>query len=296
MGVKLYPNLRSSDSLKLAAWNVHGLGSKMDDSEFVNTLLSFDICFLQETWCTQKFTVPGKYVFCKHAVKNNNSGGRYSGGIAVVISEKLKQGIKIMKSCEYGIWIKLDKKCFNIDSNVYVCGLYLHPINSPYASKSPYEAIERDITDCYSDGDILLVGDTNSRTAELCDFIKPDKYDELLNVNCSSVQYEELPERFNIDCVYNSMGKQLIEFCTNSNTYIVNGRTKGDIPGKMTCIQHAGCSTVDYAIASFKLKECIRYFNVSAFNEFSDHALIKICIDITCLLYTSDAADDRPRV
>ena len=201
-----------------------------------------------------------------------------------------------MKSCEYGIWIKLDKKCFNIDSNVYVCGLYLHPINSPYASKSPYEAIERDITDCYSDGDILLVGDTNSRTAELCDFIKPDKYDELLNVNCSSVQYEELPERFNSDCVYNSMGKQLIEFCTNSNTYIVNGRTKGDIPGKMTCIQHAGCSTVDYAIASFKLKECIKYFNVSAFNEFSDHALIKICIDITVLEEsgTKSELDDLP--
>ena len=82
MGVKVNPYIQTdSQVLKIAAWNVHGLGSKINDADFVNKLLGFDICFLQETWCTEKFSVPGKYVFCKHAVKHKNSGGRFSGGI-----------------------------------------------------------------------------------------------------------------------------------------------------------------------------------------------------------------------
>ena len=62
--------------------------------------------------------------------------------------------------------------------------------------------------------------------------------------------------------------------------YLVNGRTRGDIPGKITCVQNNGCSTVDYAIASTGLKNRIKYFNVTPLDGYSDHALIKTGIQI----------------
>ena len=64
-------NRTDSQVLKLAAWNVHGLGTKIDDSQFVNRLMDFHICFLIETWTQSNFSIAGKYVFCKHATKND---------------------------------------------------------------------------------------------------------------------------------------------------------------------------------------------------------------------------------
>jgi hypothetical protein len=269
-----------SHILKLAAWNIHGIGKKLEDDEFVNRLNEFQICFLLETWCTKQFSLPNKYVYCKNAVeKNCNAGGRYSGGIAIIIDEQIRKGVKIFKESDYGVWIKLDKHYFNIEQNVYMYALYLPPVNSPYAMKLPYDCIERDLVDLCSDGNVLILGDTNSRTADMIDYIKFDKNDNHLNFDSHNFN-SELPERFNDDGVINVLGKQLTEFCMNCQLYIVNGRTRGDIPGKVTCVQSTGCSTVDYAIASTNLKEIIKYFSVTPIDCFSDHSLIKVGINL----------------
>ena len=60
-----------SHILKLAAWNIHGIGKKLEDDEFVNRLNEFQICFLLETWCTKQFSLPNKYVYCKNSVLKN---------------------------------------------------------------------------------------------------------------------------------------------------------------------------------------------------------------------------------
>ena len=157
-----------SHILKIASWNVHGLKKKCKNTDFLKYIDEYDVCFISETWITEKFCLPGKYVFIKNALKKKNkSGGRCSGGIAVIINEKLKSGIKIMKECNCGIWLKLDRNFFKFEHNMYICGLYLPPSNSTYAIKVPYDAIERDIVDRFVDGKILLVGDTNSRTVQL---------------------------------------------------------------------------------------------------------------------------------
>jgi hypothetical protein len=221
-------------------------------------LKDFHVCFISETWCTKQFSLPNKYVYCRNAVKKKKDvGGRHSGGIAIIIDEQIRKGIKIIKETDYGVWIKLDKYHFKIKQNMYICGLYLPPANSPYAIELPYEAIERDILDLYNDGDVLLMGDTNSRTADLKDYIAYDKNDSHLHIDSSNVITCNLPERFNDDGKTNVLGKQLLDFCMNCQLYIVNGRTRGDIPGRITCAQSAGNSTVDYAIASTGLKELI---------------------------------------
>ena len=93
--------------------------------------------------------------------------------------------------------------------------------------------------------------------------VPQDKHDINLSPNIVPSLLEQIPERFNLDEIGNPRGKQLIEMCRNCDMYIVNGRTRGDIPGKLTCLQSTGRSTVDYVIAHTKLLQYVQFFNVN---------------------------------
>ena len=60
-------------------WPVAGVTKKLKDSDFVNTILQFDICILLETWCSESFIIPNRYVYSKKAKKLKGKKGRYSG-------------------------------------------------------------------------------------------------------------------------------------------------------------------------------------------------------------------------
>ena len=62
--------------------------------------------------------------------------------------------------------------------------------------------------------------------------------------------------------------------------YIINGRTLGDTPGRLTHIQSNGGSTIDYALASIKCKPIIRNFYVTPLDGFSDHCLISLSLEM----------------
>jgi hypothetical protein len=267
----------SDKVLKIASWNVHGLGNKLGIQDFVNKLSEFDICFLSETWICKNISIPNKYVYSKNATKKGNTHGRKSGGLAIIIDENLRKGVKIIKTTAYGVW-KLSKNSIRIQQNVYICALYIPPMNSPYALEQPFELLERDIAEMCEEGEVLIMGDTNGRTGSKKDYIEYGKNDHCITQNHYIANQTSIPlsERFNEDNECNSLGKQLIELCKNCQMYIVNGRTRGDIPGKCTCIQGKGCSTVDYAIASITLKDKIKYFNVTPPDGFSDHSLTKL--------------------
>ncbi len=54
----------------------------MKDTDFVDYINKYDMCFLTETWLTKKITVDNFYVDCLPAVKIKErfEQGRYSGG------------------------------------------------------------------------------------------------------------------------------------------------------------------------------------------------------------------------
>ena len=60
----------------------------------------------------------------------------------------------------------------------------------------------------------------------------------------------------------NSYGKDLLDFCIGSGMRILNGRTNGDIMGRITCQKYNGCSTVDYGLVHQDIIESILTFNV----------------------------------
>ena len=60
----------------------------------------------------------------------------------------------------------------------------------------------------------------------------------------------------------------------------MNGRVYGDVPGRITCIQSKGPGCVDHGIATYDMLEYVKYFTITPFDGFSDHAMLKLSLEI----------------
>jgi hypothetical protein len=113
---------------------------------------------------------------------------------------------------------------------------------------------------------ICLVGDFNSRTAEISDIpdIRYDAFSGMLDFNYNVIS---LLQKLNIDierksknCNRNNFGNILIEFCRNNNMIICNGRVGKDKGvGEFTC---KNSSVVDHCIVSPNLLKIINSFSI----------------------------------
>ncbi len=91
---------------------------------------------------------------------------------------------------------------------------------------------------------MLLIGDFNTITGKLKDFIETDGNEYIQNLN-PDFSYNSKRQ--------NNHGKRLIELCKNCNLRILNGQTKGDSLGQPTFHKKYGSSTIDYVICNTKL-------------------------------------------
>ena len=271
-----------SNYLKIGHWNVNGLKNKLNDQEFFHIISDYDIIVLTETWLTKHISVPNFYAHCQNARKVNSTCGRYSGGIVILINQKHRKHIKIStkKESDYGLWLKINKDILNLDKNLYIGGIYLPPINSTYAEKNIFETMEKDFSDFLIDGYILVVGDLNSRSGNLNDFLVRYKGDDMVNLDLSQKYEDEPNPRFNTDSEVNQYGRKMVQMCINSNLLIMNGRVEGDIPGRYTCHNSQGTSVVDYGLISSELIRNVVYFQVQEPNVWSDHSCIKVCLKL----------------
>ena len=97
---------------------------------------------------------------------------------------------------------------------------------------------------------VILVGDFNARTKDYDDTVTNNGGD-FLEVEASGIKASrKVPKRNNRDKKANKYGRKLVDLCIATDSYIMNGRTLGDIQGKFTCYQPNGTSTVDYAIVN----------------------------------------------
>ena len=132
---------------------------------------------------------------------------------------------------------------------------------------------------------IFLLGDFNSRTSKIFDFVIPDENipeilntvdDELLLVNMFS--YQKLVnlnvplERASEDNTrHNNYGVKLIEMCKRSAMFIANGRLfKDQNIGRMTCKES---SIVDYLILAPEAFKTIAEFELLDFNPMFTQAI-----------------------
>ena len=122
--------------------------------------------------------------------------------------------------------------------------------------------LEKDVCKFKSKGKVALLGDFNSRTGTPPDFnvTDDDKYTPVPE-QYNSDEHESLYNHENEDtCNVNEYSKKLLEFCHETELRILNGRTLGDLEGKLTCHKWNGSSTVDYGIVQNSLRKAIDFF------------------------------------
>ena len=100
--------------------------------------------------------------------------------------------------------------------------------------------------------------------------------------------------RVNEDRIVNSHGRSIIELCKMCNIRIINGRINpdGSRGGKLTCITHNGCSTVDYLLCSAEYMDTVKRFEVLETEIFSDHR--PVCFEINYVREDTNLETPQP--
>ncbi|CAG2223372.1 unnamed protein product [Mytilus edulis] len=120
---------------------------------------------------------------------------------------------------------------------------------------------EKDIAMYSTLGKIVLAGDLNARTGsgEL-DFIDNDSQDNLIPLYDNYNPDYDISVRHSKDVHLSTRGKLLNDICVQTGLRILNGRTRGDFIGQLTCHNPRGSSVVDYFIVSEELLDKVAFF------------------------------------
>jgi exonuclease III len=289
--VNLPPTKKNADdwvyksSLKIASWNVNGLGgadlNKLKDQVFTKHIKQHDIIAILETHCPKDKTVfiPG---YKTHQCYVNYSGKKEIGGIALLIKNELWSNVPIIKDSKDYVWFKLNKSFFSLEKDLYVCAAYIPPEKSKYLKLRNEQdilvQIADDIANYSEQGHVLLMGDLNGRTGVMKDYISDDS-DTFNTPNTIPYQVDQdIGDRLSQDDQpqsVNPRGKQIIDLCVQSRLRILNGRSLGDTYGYFTCHRSNGSSVVDYMLANEELMHRILCFKVHPLQGgLSDHCMI----------------------
>ncbi|WP_419607807.1 hypothetical protein, partial [Thiolapillus sp.] len=241
-------------SLSFLHWNVNGLLSKIQDSDFMSYLCTFDFVCIVETFVEeiQSNVFVGYNVFCKPAVKFTRQG-RCSGGVICLVKNVFAPYVrKLDIDCGNFILLIIDKSVFGLQKDVlYVCA-YVPPEGSPYYNYFDVENGIGLLEDCLSecminlnDIFVILSGDLNSRTSNISKHVTTDT---VFDSPCKSSPINA--DRCSEDGVLNNYGKSLLDLCTALNLCILNGMCPGDYSGRYTYISDTGSSVNDYFLLS----------------------------------------------
>lgn len=184
------------NQLSISAWNVHGLGDKVNDDFFIDRI-TCDINILIETWKgeSSEYSITGFNTISK-VRKKKKGARRHSGGIIIYYKKYLQKGLTYIKngtSSNNRMWLKLEKTYFGLSDDIYICAIYIPPIGSNHYDND-FLFLEEEISHFSSKGKLLLIGDFNSRTGEKLDFIESDSKD--LN---NFVETDLLPDDYKLD-------------------------------------------------------------------------------------------------
>ena len=252
----------------------------------VQAIKGHHIIGLVETHCCpdDELTLPGFY---SHRVDRPMAkrARKPAGGIAVLISDELKSCTKVIKMNQSVIWLRVNKANSNRPHNLFVGVVYIPPENSngdKNQSPNSLELIEGQIRKFSQEGEVLLVGDLNARTALELDYVDNDTDRFISPLASYPVDSPPCP-RSNQDEAINSRGRELIDLCIATRMRILNGRVPGDSLGFYTCHKYNGSSTVDYAIASDSLLKDIQYLHVNRdITDLSDHCMVSVALGNFC--------------
>ena len=248
-------------SISFLTYNVNGLMSKLNCTDFVELMSNYDIICLTETFLekTIESSVFEKYdMFFSKATKLSHRG-RHSGGVLVLVKKCLDLFVeRIDVDVENTVVMKLSKRLFRSDKDIMFISTYIPPYDSSFwlSATNGYgmELLDKcimDLHDRFDDFQVLLCGDMNARTADKNysgHSLETEGIEDVINVNNSSPY-----PRKSQDKGENSFGTQLLEFCDIFDCLIVNGLTSHGLDNSHTYICKLGASVVDYFVMSCEL-------------------------------------------
>ena len=287
---KNYHSEFASKLISIVSWNVNGLfrnvnGSRMcklDDPEFQENLKA-DIILLNETHACGNDVIKLEDYF---TISNCRSleRSRLRGGVAFLIKQSLRKGVKIIdRSHPDIIWIKLCKHFFGFEQDIFLNAVYISPFASTYnkrtdVDKDIFNKIESDVAHYSNLGRIMILGDLNAHISDReYDFIHEaldGVHDFVPNNYC--IDDVHVKRNTQIPQITNEYGRMLLDICRGSQLRILNGRIVGDSLGKATFHGYNGSSIDDYCICSSSLLKDVLFFQVEDFDiNFSDHCAIR---------------------
>ena len=150
-----------------------------------------------------------------------------------------------------------------------------------------FERLESDVARFKNKGDVLILGDLNTRTALELDYFAINPSDHYIpfpeDNDADDDNYKcKLPNRRNMDHSggVKGHGKELIQFCKDSGLKLGNGRLKGDEYGAFTFCNKKVLTTIDYILLEEEIFDSVNNFTVSDFTSFSDHAYLQLDLKI----------------
>ena len=208
----------------------------------------------------QPIDIPGYDNFRSERVKGKKAK-RNLGGVIVFYKSNLEKRIDRLPSADkHFIWLKLNSSFFQKQSDIFLCCAYVPCNNSVYFKMGDTDRLDKlneDIEKYSPRGEILIIGDLNSRLGNLqeecyyLDHIEDDNFETFIKIDLPLLNFTDL--------VPNTSGRQLITLMNDHSLVSLNGRKLGDTIGKLTCHEHNGSSTVDLALASWSLYEQIHF-------------------------------------
>ncbi|CAG2249458.1 unnamed protein product [Mytilus edulis] len=175
------------------------------------------------------------------------------------------------------------------DKNLFIACVYIPPVRSNFYKLyncDLFVDLENSIELYSSLGDVILLGDTNSRTGAIDDFVSNDSIHSTIRNRLDDIfDYSadiELNVRNNPDNNTNCYGPKLISLCKASGLRILNGRHKNGFANDFTFCGANGMSVIDYLLVPVSLFPIVRQLIVSNFTTFSDHAFLHIQLSLLC--------------
>ena len=272
----------------------------------------FDIVVLSETLFepnTDVLISKYRHLAMPKKCQKHKHGGVH--GICVFVRDDCFEYVHTIDDTysESVFWLKLDKEYFGKD--IVLGGVYIAPEGSKYHDADVYDIICEDIINIsclYTDLPVCLIGDFNSRTGQLNDFLSFEDcissemgFDAFGSKHYVSEHNLEslgiITQRINSDNFVNNNGRKLIELCKGMDLKIANGRFGSDKgQGDFTCMKSNGNSTIDYVVLSTTLMPHVTSFEVSDFDQcLSDvHKLIEVSFELpTCSSKNAHSCYDK---
>ena len=175
----------TSSFVSICSWNVGSLFSKtlnkVNQSDFCNELLSYDIVFLFETHTDYETRISLDNIFQYEGLYHQITGTL--GGLPILIRNSIRHGVKVLKNTN---GLKYTKTFFQLEKDIFMCFSYISLCSFQIkADTDTIDDILKDINSFRNIRNIVLCGDLNARTGSELNFIldDTDKYIHLdLNI------------------------------------------------------------------------------------------------------------------